>query len=130
MLCCHFQCTHFGVVPVFTDRNVCQCGAVLRLCAPFYFLVGMCAYDKVALTPFFLLPTMKDYLDLLCRRAYVPSWLTCLNCLCMTNSKDVESHRVTHSGHTTVPLYPALLQIACQMRCVRARMYLCAPLLN
>lgn len=88
----------------------------------------MCAYVRVSLTPLFLLPTVKDYLDLLCRMAYVPSWLTCLNCLCMANSKDVQSHRVTHSGHTPLPFYPVRLQIACQKW--RARMYLHAPLVE
>lgn len=73
---------------------------------------------------------MKDYLDLWCRRAYVPSWLTCLICLCMANSKDVESHRVTHSGHTPLPFYPALLQIACQKWCVGACVYLYTALVK
>lgn len=54
----------------------------------------------------------------------MPSWLTCPNCLSVTNSEDVESQRVTHSAHTTLPFSPALLQIACQRRRVRALMYL------
>lgn len=82
----------------------------------------VCICQSTLKLPLFLLPTMKDYLDLWCRRAYVPSWLTCLICLCMANSKDVESHRVTHSGHTPLPFYPALLQIACQKWCVGACM--------
>lgn len=134
MLSCHFQCTHSGALPAFKDRNVSQWWVRLhRVCAPFSLFFGgyVCICQGTLKLPLFLLPTMKDYLDLWCRRAYVPSWLTCLICLCMANSKDVESPRVTHSGHTPLPFYPALLQIACQKWCVGACMCVCTrPWLN
>lgn len=94
----------------------------------FIFLVGMCAYVKVSLTPLFLLPTMKDYLALLCRRAYAPSWFTCLNCLYMANSKAVESHRVTLWSHYTAILPSAPADYMSEVVRACTYMYLYAPL--
>lgn len=95
---------------------------------PAYLFIPFGSYVCICqsiLSPSFLLPTIKDYLDLLCRRAYVPSWLTCINCLCMVNSKRRRLSVWHSSGSTAIlPAAPAdyMSEVVCACMYVR---YMC-----
>lgn len=76
-----------------------------------------CVCARISRSPFsppprppLLPPTVKDYLDLLCTRAYVPSWLTCINSLCMMwlNTHAHAGRHVYADGSVHLPEVSAL----------------------
>lgn len=104
-LCCYFECIHSGDLHVILGKraqslNVYDRGTMARLIEPFVpFCQCMRACARICQStphPLLLPPTVKDYLDLLCRRAYVPSWLTCINSLCMMYLK-THAHAGTYT---------------------------------
>lgn len=95
-----FEHTHFVDLLVILGKraqplNIYNRGTMAKLieaCVPFCVCVRTHMSENPQ-PPFFPLPIVKDYLDLLCRRAYVPSWLTCINFLCMVCSEtDAHAH--------------------------------------